>query len=203
MKVFIVGNYGDLGNFLPNSTFVNNPEEADVLVFMGGTDVSSILYGERRGKFTQRPDIDRDLYEIGLFLQYPKKMKIGICRGSQFLTVMNGGKLIQNVNSHTQNHKVLLNDKEYVTNSTHHQMMYPYDLNDKDYNVIGYLENRSNTYTNGEGLEIETPVDVEVVLYNKTNSVAIQGHPEWMDVKDTYLQALNNLIVELYGNHTS
>lgn len=111
----------------------------DFILFDGGSDVSPILYGEEKQIHTFN-DSYRDVYEGMIFdqyINYPTKF-IGICRGSQFLNVMFGGTLYQDLPSinkgHSPFHKTVLNDSitdkfsmkhflpnTFVTNSTHHQ----------------------------------------------------------------------------------
>src|SRR5258708_5997364 len=66
----------------------------DLILFAGGTDVNPKLYGEKQGTWTGRSDFQRDAFEQTVFEMYPDNPKLGICRGSQFVNVMNGGKLV-------------------------------------------------------------------------------------------------------------
>ena len=54
---------------------------------------------------------------------------VGICRGGQFLNVMSGGSMWQDVNNHTKPHRVInydtFNTYPFMVSSTHHQMMDP------------------------------------------------------------------------------
>lgn len=185
-------------SFIHNSVVVDTPEEADVIIFMGGTDVNPLLYGEKKHHTTNNPDVVRDAGEVGLFLQYPDKVKLGICRGSQLLTVVNGGKLVQNVNNHAigGQHEMSYNGKTVTATSTHHQMMYPFNLPEENYEIIAHCENRSNEYSGGNG-QMKVPVDPEVVLYPKTKSLACQPHPEWMAENSEFVIELNKTLNKL------
>lgn len=199
-------------DWLYNTEEVNDPKDADILLFWGGTDVNPEIYGEKKGRNTQQPDIARDAFESMLFEEFPNKIKIGVCRGSQFLTALNGGKLIQDVSQHGINHHINIdfkgnNYKEQVT-SSHHQMMYPYDLPDTDYEVIGYSVGRSTKYRNGDnksyinkdGVELREVgnfIEPEIVWYPKTTSLCIQSHPEWQDKDHAFVKLLNEIINEL------
>ena len=76
-------------------------DEADLLQYTGGEDVSPSLYGR-----TKHPrsyiNRERDMRERIIFLRALKdgKPQAGICRGGQFLNVMCGGSLWQDVNNH-------------------------------------------------------------------------------------------------------
>jgi hypothetical protein len=71
--------------------------------------------------------------------------------------------------------------------------MYPYNLPKKHYEIIAHSTYfRSNTYLDGDNKEIDIPKDFlecEIVYYPNTNSLAIQGHPEMMNIKTTGRQA--------------
>jgi anthranilate/para-aminobenzoate synthase component II len=166
--------------------------DVDLVLFTGGEDVNPILYGENVGKHTHY-NHKRDLTENHIYNIFRNKnvLKLGICRGSQFLTVMNGGKLIQHVEGHAQGpHQIMdLKTGKYEITSTHHQMMYPYNLPKTHYELIAFSTYfKSNTYLNGENKEIEIPKDFlecEIVYYPNSNSLAIQGHPETMSVQSS------------------
>jgi len=160
----------------------------DLIIFTGGEDVSPELYGEKKGSFTNSNatrDLDERLsYDLhrGLRNKIPK---LGICRGAQFLTVMNGGKLIQHVEGHNNiSHNIQLQTGGIIKiASDHHQMMYPFNLNEKAYELIGYSERHLSTvYLNGNNKNIDIPFpfyEPEIVYYPNTNSFCIQAHPEW------------------------
>jgi GMP synthase-like glutamine amidotransferase len=181
----------------------------DLMLFTGGEDVTPSYYGESKGKFTgnseKRDDIETTyMYQRSRMHGIPK---LGICRGAQFLTVMSGGKLIQHVNghgmsgSHPLNMKHLGIDGEFKITSTHHQMMFPYNLEKKDYEIIATSSYfLSNTYLDGINQEKELPKDFEeceIVFYPNSNSLCIQGHPEYSNCpKDTIQECLN--LIEQY-----
>jgi GMP synthase-like glutamine amidotransferase len=103
--------------------------EADLVVFSGGSDVDPQLYGEKPHKSTffdaKRDDIDMRLYLMCLENGIPM---LGICRGAQFLHVMNGGKLFQDVDGHNGSHSMhdIMNNKHIEkVSSCHHQMVMP------------------------------------------------------------------------------
>ena len=171
----------------------------DLLLFEGGNDVSPFFY--REPNFACGPlNSDRDIYESRIFYQARQvnARMLGICRGSQFLTVMNGGKVIQHVNGHTQSHMIetFANDLLSVT-STHHQMMNPFELKHQNYKLIAWAyPKRSDKYLNGYGEQVNMPVEPEIVWYPKTKCLCIQGHPEYLDQKDEFVKYSRKLIKE-------
>lgn len=176
---------------------------ADLIQFTGGADVSPYLYGEEKHA-TTHTDPRRDLVESGYYqvsLLIGKPMA-GICRGGQFLNVMNGGKLLQNVNRHAigGTHEATLIDASdfigintYQVTSTHHQMM-----------RIGNDGKLLLTANESTKLETDTLTyegkgeDVEAVWYGKSRSLCFQPHPEIVgknhDCQELYFHLLNNYI---------
>jgi len=181
--------------FIEFKTMLANMEEdrgeikqfPDLLVFTGGADVDPSLYGELKGSHTSI-NPDRDLICMKMFKVFRGIPKLGICRGSQFLTVAEGGKLIQHVENHTSNHTTTMLEPgrnrptEVTVTSTHHQMLFPFNMDNKRFKILGWsTKHRSDVYLNGENKQIELPTDFvepEVVYYPGGNSLAIQGHPE-------------------------
>lgn len=183
---------------------VKNPKDIDLVLFTGGEDVGPQYYGQEIGKYTHI-NSNRDKKEIETFDKFRGySFILGICRGSQLLTVLSGGKLIQHVEGHCKDHSMILNNRlRYNITSSHHQMLYPFELNEKDYKLIAYSEYfQSKTYLDGKNEEIDLPnnfLEPEIVYYKNTNSLCIQGHPEWshcekrtssmcLDLLDKYLK---------------
>ena len=178
----------------------------DLIVFTGGADVSPEYYGENKGQYTSI-DKKRDKVEYDMFQSFYMTPKVGFCRGSQYLTVLNSGKLVQHVTGHTSPHTCTYRFNEgqqlntFTISSTHHQMMYPYNLNKDKYEIIAWSEYfKSNTYLNGDNKEIDLPTDFlepEIVHYKESNSLAIQGHPEFSSV-DNNVKILILKIIDKY-----
>jgi len=178
------------------------------LYFSGGADVNPSLYGEKIGKYTSI-DKKRDEICAEIFHIYNQIPKLGICRGAQFLTVMNGGKLIQHVEGHISSHEIsyIMNGNNYPSSlnitSTHHQMMFPFNLENNRYTLLAWATKfQSMVYLNGDNEQISLPekfVEPEIVYYNKTNSLAIQGHPEYSScdkaTKQFCLDLINNYLI--------
>jgi len=164
--------------------------KSDLLIFLGGSDVDPYFYQEDAHTETYS-NTDRDLMERQIFKYHNiNKPKLGICRGGQFLTVMNDGKLIQDVDNHYTMHNIKTKDgKIFKITSDHHQMMYPFNLKKNNYEIIATsIDDNLSTmvlgsfHENGNNVNIKYPenfVEPEIIFYPSTNSLCIQGHPEY------------------------
>lgn len=200
-KVFVVGHAKSYAKWINDHELTDNLEEADIVLFTGGEDVDPSLYGCEKHPATYS-NINRDLEEKAIFEKVkPHQLCLGICRGSQFLCVMNGGLLIQNVSKHAGfgTHQLISSRDEFKRvdiTSTHHQMQYPFNLERGiDYTILFYASRRSEFYA-GDKVDYP-PCEPEVVLYHKKNKpkcLAIQGHPEIMRQEAPVIKVLNNLV---------
>ncbi|NIP41355.1 MAG: hypothetical protein GWO28_01245 [candidate division Zixibacteria bacterium] len=163
----------------------------DIMLLTGGPDVSPHLYGESPTAGTNSV-IARDVREQTLYdvaLRHNVAM-IGICRGAQFLNVMNGGKLHQHVRNHRANHPINLLTRfgefpeTIQVNSSHHQMM----VVPKDGQILAYASNIA--FQGGV-------VEPEVVFFPATRSLCIQYHPERMMQDSLGLKYTQSLIEAL------
>lgn len=158
----------------------NTPEEADLVVFSGGDDVNPGLYGEKPHHTTHfnrsRDEADRLLYELCLSQGIPM---LGICRGAQFLHVMQGGKLYQDVDNHTGDHNMYdVIEKRIVVrvSSVHHQMV----IENEKMTLVGACSGKSKVrHLNPTMRDEGKNRDVEAFLYRDPCIIGIQGHPEY------------------------
>lgn len=168
----------------------------DAFILTGGVDVDPSFYnGEREynnGPDTHEPERDRFEEKIYRYSQLNKLPLLGICRGMQLVNVLQGGKLIQDLDSNNERHKKEAADKEHTiiagedtllhqiagsvsghVNSAHHQSIDP--------NAIG--ENlKVNAYDDDdqkiiEGLEFDDKT-------NKAFMLCVQWHPERIKNKE-------------------
>ncbi len=177
---------------------VENIEQADLVQFTGGTDVSPYLYGEkhvhpRTHSLAERDKKEAIVYAVALRASLPMA---GICRGAQFLNVMCGGKLWQDVSGHASGspHIILdmVTNEEFRATSTHHQMM----IVGRAGKVIGVADEskwRSSMSKNGvvisHKLKEIKDFDPEIVIYDEAKVLCFQPHPEFAgvpDLKDRY-----------------
>jgi len=176
----------------------NNIEDiatCDGFVLTGGVDVHPSLYNGNPAydniPVEFEPDRDRFEQRIYWYSQLHKLPVLGICRGMQLVNVLEGGRLIQDLDNGNARHKKEALDKQHAivteaksllhqisgwasghVNSAHHQAIDP--------NAIG--ENLvPNAYTDDndkiiEGLEFKDKMDKGFML-------CIQWHPERMKDK--------------------
>lgn len=71
----------------------------DGLLFTGGEDVNPKYFGESKRPVCEKPDEDRDSFELGLAARALERgiPTFGICRGIQLLNVACGGSLYQDL----------------------------------------------------------------------------------------------------------
>lgn len=154
--------------------------EADLVIFTGGIDVDPALYGEEKHESTsfskQRDDNDMEIYLKCLENGIPM---LGICRGAQFLHVMNGGKLYQDIDNHQGEHDMWDVQKRVRLNkvsSCHHQAVIP---NSDGFQLIATSSLSNNRWLNPEVCNKGHGIDVEAFVYRDTCCIGIQGHPEY------------------------
>jgi len=178
-----------------NNIYALNLGPGDTLVLEGGTDINPNFYGQRPINVTQNPDTQRDAAESIMMKKViaAKGSILGICRGAQFITAKAGGELIQHVTSHHGNHMMITHTgKPILTNSFHHQMMFPFGLPKEEYKILAHTPQRfSRVYLieDEEDVKNHLPkdfVEPEVVWYPKIRGLGIQGHPEFVGFNPTH-----------------
>lgn len=200
-KVYIVNSDIQTRKWISKIPFLKstiNLEESDIVLFTGGEDVSPTLYNQKLHPYSNCK-LQRDIYEHEIFKKSKDKLKLGICRGGQFLCVMSNGQLIQHIshsseknNIHTIENNFLVENytDKIKVNSYHHQMMYPFFMNEKDYNLIAFtkdvvIDNISlSLLDNPNNIKVEKNICPEIVLFNNTNSLCIQSHPEYSNFEN-------------------
>lgn len=207
LKVFIVGGGYDYAEMFKKEGWevINEMMLADLVQFTGGSDVSPFLYEENKHPQTGN-DPKRDQKEEEIF-NAAKEMGIpmaGICRGGQFLNVMNGGKMFQHVNNHASGPHVasaLGYVGKVLVTSTHHQMMIPAIYED---NIVLMTARES---TRREKMGKFSPMsengeheDVEAIYYPDNNCLCYQPHPEFTAAmigpcREVYFHFINNYLL--------
>lgn len=185
-KIYVVGGDTGYASWMEGDV-VQNIEDADLVVFTGGEDVTPHLYGEPAHPKTYNSPF-RDRIETREFLQAMQLRKhlIGICRGAQFLCVMAGGKLVQDQEVQPRYHPMsTLDDRRPIkVSSTHHQAQYPWGLPENEFKLLGFTQRLSKWHEDGLEKEIVNGItpgscEVEVAYYPKIKALAIQPHPEY------------------------
>lgn len=182
-KVYIVGTDYAIARMYQSKHFlvVNSIRAADIVQFTGGSDVSPELYGEKTHPLTlNNPVRDKKEKEVFEWCVENDKAMVGICRGGQFLNVMNGGKMWQHIDNHAigSTHEAYnpITGLRFQVTSTHHQMMRP-DLEKGEVILGANLTTMVQTAT--ETLKLNGP-DIEAVWYKDTKCFCYQPHPEYM-----------------------
>lgn len=193
--------------FLRDETF--KFEGPGVLIIWGGGDIHPSLYGRPNyasntyAKMSARDKIEVSLMEQAIELKIPV---IGVCRGAQLGCAAAGGILIQDVNGHTQTHRIKTSDgKDVWTSSLHHQMMYPWLV---EHQLLAWsspaLSNEYTGITEEEASKI--PVidgaytEPEVVWFPEIKCLAIQGHPEFMEETTMYNRYIKEVCDKCISN---
>lgn len=177
----------------------DKPEEASLVVFGGGSDVDPVLYGERPHKTTHCSPL-RDSRDMELYAQCLEEgiPMMGVCRGAQFLWVMNGGKLYQDVNNHYGDHSMWdLHNKRLVglVSSVHHQMCAGRMENAE---VIACSRESTRRDMNDAEYEDGKKADIESFFIRDTCAFGVQGHPEYSRYPEFTawtLNMINDLII--------
>jgi gamma-glutamyl-gamma-aminobutyrate hydrolase PuuD len=174
----------------------NFPEKATHIFFKGGMDVNPKHYNQKPHPKTYFSDIV-DNKDLNLFNSNKDAIKIGICRGGQFLNVMAGGSMWQHVDGHATgtNHEAfdLSGSAGYFT-STHHQMMRPSSEGVIClYALESTFKEDDSTDSFHQIIKMREAIDVEAIYYPKKNIFCYQPHPEYDIYSNTANWFLNFL----------
>lgn len=186
-RIYVVGGGVYYTNWMQGEC-VEQIEDANLVVFTGGEDVSPHIYGKRKHPTTGN-NVGRDLYEAEVF----KKARAlnlpmwGTCRGSQFLCAMAGGQLVQDLDGHPYVHRIQTSDGRLMgANSTHHQMQHPFNMPADHYELLAWAVDKDGgdlaSYKFGETDDdsLMGTRDVEIAFYPHIRAVACQPHPEML-----------------------
>lgn len=178
--------------------------EVDALVIWGGSDISPTLYGEPASAHSQSYAVlsHRDQVETALFdaAHISGIPILGICRGAQLVCALSGGKLVQDVTGHHSNHAIRLKSgRSITTTSIHHQMMYPFGLEPEAYDLLAWSEAPLSSLYVMSDTDIRDTIEVEpeIIYFKNTNSLAIQGHPEFASLGSDFVQHVLSLTSKL------
>jgi len=198
LKIYVVGSNTQYANWM-GGTIVHTMEQADLVVFTGGSDIHPSIYGENfiHKKTFSAPE--RDNMEIKAYYKALEldKFMIGICRGHQLLSALNGAKLIQDQYHPTEHIVKTYAGTEILINSFHHQAVYPFDLPDDNYSILAWSEDLSPHHHNGLHEEMNPSVEVEAIYFPETKCLGIQCHPESMGNYEKYRRAVLFFKVQL------
>jgi len=198
----------------------NNTEDiykCDGFILTGGVDVHPDFYNGKpvynNSPGTFQPERDAFEEKIYRYSQEKKLPVLGICRGMQLINVLEGGKLIQDLDNGNERHRKEELDKEHgidvqegtllyntanivngIVNSAHHQAIDP-DALGSNLIVNAYDDDETDNVNIIEGLEFKDKTDKAFML-------CVQWHPERMknkeenpfsgNIKQQFLTAVRN-----------
>lgn len=203
IRVYVVGGGFQYVKMFADAGFkgATSVDDADFICFTGGEDVDPRIYGEEPLPCTGF-NSSRDARESGIYADamMAKKPMVGICRGGQFLNVMNGGKMWQDVNNHALSgtHDIVdMKTGEVVQGmtSTHHQMMRPAEK--AEILALASLSTQKVAATEKINRDKPEEDDVEVLWYSDSLSLCFQPHPEFSygQCRDYFLNLVDEYIV--------
>lgn len=186
--------------------------ESGFVIIHGGSDIHPSLYGrDNLASHVGKTPSPRDMFEAKVCAEAIQcgLPIVGICRGAQLGCALSGGILVQDVDGHGWgSHRIVLRDGEIIlTNSIHHQMMYPWGI---EHQLLGWsaipkathyrgltdaeLEHwPKREYDSGMGPS-EGFIEPEIVWFPTTKCLAIQGHPEMLPASDPLNRHVKDLI---------
>ncbi len=192
-KVYVVkpDNYGVEDMFFQrNWRITPDMEDADLVVFCGGEDISPTLYHAERHPLTW-PNDERDKHEVA---EYKKARSMGIpmagiCRGAQLINVLRGGNMWQHIEEHYDaDHILNWLGEEYTLNSYHHQAMRV----GCEVKEVYPLTSRVRAFMAEEDIGYLLPEINEVIVYDK--ALCIQAHPEFSHGDDDTERLFFNML---------
>lgn len=177
----------------------DKPEDADIILYLGGADINPALYGEKPIPGTYYVEA-QDRKEVEIYNRFKHKaLFIGICRGAQLLNVMNGGKMWQDVDHHNGGtHKVVdkITGLQYDINSLHHQQMIP----PSDATVVAVSSESSVKAADGVFWRGDNDQsDIEVLWFDETRCLCFQAHPEFghKETEDYFFELIHRYIQDV------
>jgi putative glutamine amidotransferase len=177
-----------------------------ILILPGGSDICPSLYGKKNYKsYVSDYSILRDMEEAAMYQKALEKGQpvIGICRGMQLMSALNGLTLIQNIH-HPGGHSITVeplkenNVESVYVNSLHHQLVWTENkLETEKFKVYGHCS-LSDVHDYQKDEKVECTIEPEIIYFPETRSLGVQFHPEMMYDGKRYADVLNYL-VELAG----
>lgn len=196
---FTAADLGDDLELIELSFEKNNVKDIQLcagFLLTGGIDVTPSFYGGALD-YPGQPDFflpERDEFEK-LIYEYSQALKIpvlGICRGMQYINILEGGKVLEDIGPANLIHKKGAEDKVHQVNISHNSMLYAIiGLKNGIVNSAHHqgvteciLSNNlmANSYADStdqliEGLEFKDKT-------HKSFMLAVQWHPERMKEKE-------------------
>lgn len=186
--------------------------EADIVVFTGGSvDVHPEMYGTELDRSHESvytaESVETMLEYIEVFNEclVTGTPMIGVCLGAQFLHVMNGGKLFQDVDGHNKPHPIWdIHEGRTIdhASSVHHQMCRHSDNFDFHVTAVSY-ESDIRWIDKGTYQDITKRTDeedIEGFWYEDTACLGVQGHPEYSGYNEYTSWFINQVTQYIVNN---
>lgn len=180
----------------------------DLLVFPGGEDVDMRYYNDQEQiekykniVFSNVARDEREKFILRYALHGDNVNKVlGICRGSQFLNVMFGGTLYEDLGSYGKAHPAM-HEISYIReselgffrhlNSFHHQAI----------RSIGDYYGDLNISTHPELIAVEPNTGIpEITSWMKGKVLGVQSHPEYFDEELPEFIMFRDIIIDWANN---
>lgn len=178
------------------------------LLLTGGGDVEPELYGQKKQAYCDKPERQRDEFEMSTLKQFLTQGKpvFGICKGVQVLNVALGGSLYQDMATELKSH--ILKEHQYpgaLTREEKRALRHEVRLrkNSKLYKIFGEKRQTNSRHhqaikTLAPSLEAvgESSDGVIEAVESKEHPwvVGVQWHPESQEISDDFAPLFRNFV---------
>lgn len=159
-------------------------ENVDLLVSMGGDDISPALYDEEN-THSDDPEIIRDneeSYIIKSFVDRGRGFMLGVCRGDQLTSTVLGQTLVQDINTEIDtsiNHKFGVHRIRLL--NTSRNLLRRFTGKTGEFMWVNSLHHQAVDYKISEKLELAAVAKdgvVEALEFKNGRGILVQFHPE-------------------------
>lgn len=188
--VDIINELGALPVVLPDVPGVKGEDYVDLfdaLIIPGGPDADPTFYGEEPSRHIGSTNYKRDVFEAELFKAFYKAGKpiFGICRGCQFINILMGGSVYQDLAADNPDSYIRHSQGADGSYPTHHVEIAKGSSLYKSLGATAYVNSRHHQGIKkvGEGLTVTAKAAdgvVEAIETADGQIVAVQWHPENM-----------------------
>ena len=173
---------GSFASRFQDFRLIRDPEEIadlDLVIFSGGEDISSNIYGERN-QYCHGTNKNRDTIETAMYKKAKElnKKMFGVCRGHQLIGALENGTLFQDF--------VIQGDGDY----TYHSQMHELESNGSNSIVYRYFKGIPVTSMHHQairstGLRCTTSHKGIIESCESKNIITVQFHPEFQNDRAT------------------
>ena len=198
--VDIINELGALPVVLPDVPGAKGEDYVDLfdaLIIPGGPDADPTFYGEEPSRHIGSTNYKRDVFEAELFKAFYKAGKpiFGICRGCQFINILMGGSVYQDLAADNPDSYIRHSQGADGSYPTHHVEVAKGSSLYKSLGATAYVNSRHHQGIKkvGEGLTVTAKAAdgvVEAVETADGQIVAVQWHPENMWQKHAEMRRL-------------